>query len=105
MKNLFNELDDFEELDSSSETDLNNLKCKITNYSSHKLCELIVCYRYLGFAKEIAIASMEELAKRRINGDQFDFESEIEKSLKDLPVLDFKIPDLRTILNQVTGKK
>lgn len=73
----------------------------IPNFSSEKLCSMIACHRYLGFSEEIAIASMEELGKRRINGDAFEFEQFIDNCLADLPPLSFNTPDLRQLIQQI----
>lgn len=80
--------------------DLENIN--ISDYDSKKLCEIIVCNRYLGINKNLALQCMTELANRRINGDSFEFELFIEESFKELPVLNFKIPDLNSVL-QVIG--
>jgi hypothetical protein len=48
---------------------------------------------------------MEELSKRRLAGDTFHFESYIDKVYNELPVLDFSIPDIRSVLQQAIGKK
>jgi hypothetical protein len=80
--------------------DLEQVKKKIPEFSSAKLCEMIVCDRYFDFEKNIAVICMEELAKRRLDGDDFDFESHIDAAHAELPPLNFDMPDLRTILNQ-----
>lgn len=86
--------------------DLDKVLENLPSYSNEKLCEMIVCDRYLGFGKKIDVMCMEELAKRRIAGDTFNFEKYIEDAQKDLPVLDFSaVPDLRKILNQAIGRK
>lgn len=86
--------------------DLNLIKSKVPEFNSKKLCEMIVCDRYFGFNQDIAVMCMEELAKRRINGDSFDFETSIEDSLKELPPLNISGDfDIRAILNQSIGKK
>ena len=91
------EIDDFDLI--------SHLKTNIKKYNSNKLCEIVVCNRYLGFHAEASILAMEELAKRRIDGDNFDFENKIDSLLKELPVIDFSgLPDFRQILNQVIGK-
>lgn len=61
----------------------------ITKFSIKKLCNIIVADRYLGSLNQEAIMCMEELAKRREAGDEFDYESFIDNELKKLPV--FKI--------------
>jgi hypothetical protein len=48
---------------------------------------------------------MEELAKRRMAGDTFNFESYIDQAYNELPVLDFSMPDIRTVLQQAIGRK
>jgi hypothetical protein len=53
---------------------------------------MIVGYKYLGLYKNIAIMAMQELAKRRANGDSFNFEGYIDSSLKELPSIDLKMP-------------
>lgn len=90
--------------DLDSKLDVNLVKSKIPEYSSEKLCEMIVCDRYLGFNKEIALSCMEELSRRRIAGDSFPFEDYIENSEKDLPPLNFSLPDLRVLLSQLMKK-
>jgi len=60
----------------------------LSQFSSQKLCEVIITYQYLGLMKDEAILAMQELAKRRASGDLFQFETVIEEELKKLP--DFK---------------
>jgi hypothetical protein len=70
----------------------------IKKFSNEKLCEIITSYRYLGIMKDAAILSMEELACRRTNGNEFPYEKKIEELLQTLPKLNtdlkslFKIP-------------
>lgn len=85
--------------------DLDKIKENLPSYSSEKLCEMLVCDRYLGMGKNISIICMEELAKRRMAGDAFNFESHITEIQKELPVLDFTIPDIQEVLNQAIGRK
>lgn len=80
--------------------DLEKVKSMLPTYTNEKLCEMIVCDRYFGFGQRIDIMCMEELAKRRLAGDTFNFESYIEEQYKELPVLDLKTPDLREVLTQ-----
>lgn len=81
--------------------DINDLKDKIPTFDSQKLCEMIICHRYLGFNKDISLLCMNELSIRREAGDPFLFEDYISKSEKELPKLDFSLPDLREILSQL----
>lgn len=85
--------------------DLEIIKNNLPTYSTEKLCEMVVCDRYFGCYKEIAIMCMEELANRRVAGDAFDFETYIDTAFDDLPKLDFSIPDLGDVLRQVIGRK
>lgn len=78
--------------------DIEKIKANISEYDSEKLCEMIVCDRYFGLEQKISAVCMEELAKRRIAGDTFDFETRIDKSLKTLPSLKFVMPDFRSML-------
>lgn len=109
MKNNF--FDDLLNEDSSYEEELTSLdfdkiKENLHQYNNEKLCDMIVCDRYFGFEKKISSICMEELAQRRLNGDNFPFEDYIENSFNDLPKLDLNIPDLRAVLNQaIAGRK
>jgi spore coat protein CotH len=57
--------------------------------SSETLASMIVAYRSLGLFKDQAKKAMIELAKRRDEGDDFDFESFIEAKLNEVPKSDF----------------
>lgn len=98
------EFDEFFNDDSPIEDvklDFDQIKENLPSYSNEKLCEMIVCDRYFGFGQKIDFLCMEELARRRIAGDKFNFEAYIDQSMKELPVLDFSItPDIRQILKQ-----
>lgn len=101
--------DDFDDDDDSemdyTPLDLDVVKAKLPTYSPEKLCEMVVCDRYFGCYKAIALMCMEELASRRIAGDTFDFETYIDKAFNELPRLDFAVPDLGDVLRQVIGRK
>lgn len=85
--------------------DIDIIREKIPTFTSEKLCEMIVCVRYLGLNSDITVACMEELSRRRSDGDIFDFESYVATSQQDLPVLDFTNPDFRTLLAQIAKNK
>lgn len=57
----------------------------LKSFPVKKLCEIIVTARYLGSMKTEAISCMEELARRRSEGETFDYESFIETEVKKLP--------------------
>lgn len=83
------------------------VKATIPLSNSKKLCEMILVNRYFNMSKDITIACMEELAKRRTEGDDFNFEKYIEDSAAKMPVINLKIPDLKDVLSQYVkqGKK
>lgn len=93
-----------EKLPEIVELDLQKVKSLIPQYPKEKLCEMIVCDRYFGFNKEITVMCMEELATRRMKGDDFLFEKYIEESLAKLPPLNFSMPDLRATLTSLVKK-
>ena len=106
------ELEEFfldDEADSEVEDvklDIDQITANAPKYSNQKLCEMIVCDRYFGFEHTVSTICMEELARRRLAGDTFNFEAYIEQTTKELPVLDLSVaPDIRTILNQAISKK
>lgn len=77
------------------EFDLSDFRIKVGTVSSSKLCEIIVTQRYFGMMKEEAIVCMMELSRRRLLGDDFRYEEEIQKVLNTLPK--FKL-DMNSIL-------
>ncbi len=103
------ELEEFFDDDSPIEDvklDMNKVKENLPQYSNEKLCEMIVCDRMFGFQEAISSVCMEELAKRRVAGDTFNFEKYIEQVQSEMPVLDFSVmPDIRTVLHQAIGRK
>jgi hypothetical protein len=80
--------------------DMDKVKENIPKQSNEKLCEMIVCDRYFGFGEKISPLCMEELAKRRIAGDIFDFETYIDQAYKSLPVMPNVVPNIRDVLQQ-----
>lgn len=85
--------------------DMGKVRENITLQSNEKLCEMIVCDRYFGFNEKIAPVCMEELGRRRIAGDTFDFENYIDQAYKSLPVMNNKMPDIREVLKAAIGNK
>ena len=57
----------------------------IETTSSDALAAQVVLYRAVGLSKDIAMLCMAELVKREKDGDDFDYESFIEKHLADIP--------------------
>ena len=99
------DLDADGEMEDLAELNIEEMKSKLPNFQIEKICEIIVCNRYFNFNHELTVYCMQELAKRRAAGDSFNFEEYIENSFKALPVLNVALPDLRTMLTQVVGKK
>ena len=50
---------------------LEDIKNKIPEFTSTRLCEIIVSCRYLNLDNSLTIKCMEELGKRRIAGENF----------------------------------
>lgn len=94
-----------ESCDEDNDIPIIEIKQKIPQFTSAKLCKMIVTSRYLGFAKELEKDCMLELAKRRSDGENFPFEKTIEDDLKSLPAIHFGIPDIRDVLNKAIGSK
>jgi len=105
IESILDSLDEDMENDITDHSDhmttISSLHEKIPNLSSEKLCELIVAYRYLNANKDLAVASMHELSRRRLDGDNFNYELYIENALDSLPKLDFSMPDLRSLISQI----
>jgi hypothetical protein len=82
-------------MSNSDLTAFDEFKAKLPTTDKEKLCEIIACFKYLGCLKEEALACMVELAARRKNGDDFNFEERIQKMIESLPI--FKI-DLQSTI-------
>jgi hypothetical protein len=78
--------------------ELEEFSKSLDKMSNNKLCEIIVANRYLGILRDIAILCMEELAKRRLNGDSFLYEQHIEQILSTLPKINL---DLNQIMKKM----
>jgi len=94
---------DEEDLNFPIKIDMQEVIAKLPEYSMEKLCDIVICDRYLGFNQDLAVACMEELGRRRVLGDPFDFEDYIEREYKSLPKIDSSMPDLQTILTNAVG--
>jgi hypothetical protein len=104
MTNEYDTLDDSSEIEYKP-LDIDLMRKNIPTYSSEKLCEIIVCDRYFGCFREIAVICMEELANRRGAGNDFNFEEYIETAFKKLPELNLVGINLRDVLTQAIGRK
>lgn len=90
-----------ENSDKPIELDENKATENIARYTSIKLADIIITYRYFGLYEKLSIYAMEELAKRRELGDHFKYEEYIETNLTSLPSLEFKMTDLNTLLSSL----
>ena len=72
---------------------------EVPDADSKVLAVHIIAYRVIGINKELSIACMEELAKRRSNGDSFNYEEYIESKIKDFPR--FKNMDMVNVTNNI----
>lgn len=66
---------------------------------SKALAAMVVVYRHLHLEKEQAIACMEELVKRKANGDDFDYEGYISDNLKEMPSSQMGSKEKNMIMN------
>lgn len=73
---------------------MTDFKDNLPKTSNTKLCEIVVANRYLGVMREEAIMCMEELARRRAEGDMFEYEKHIEQLLASLPKFNLDVKNL-----------
>ena len=66
----------------------------VSSFDSEKLCSLVACNRYIAMDKNMEVLAMQELAKRRQAGDNFNFESKIEEYSKRFIPIDTNIPQV-----------
>ncbi len=88
---------------------MDKVRDSVPNCTSEKLCEMIVCERYLSFGEKVSPICMEELVRRRVAGDDFDFESYIDQAHKKLPVINLNPnldlqKNLKQAMEAVKGK-
>lgn len=64
---------------------------KIKKLSSNSICELIVVYRNFNFDNSTVDNLMKELSRRRLAGDNFDFESKLNSIVKEIEEIKSKV--------------
>lgn len=69
----------------------------LTGLSSQVLAAWIISYKLIGVNQELAQKCMEELTRRRLTGDTFNFEEYIENKLKELT------PEKAVNMNEITN--
>lgn len=80
---------------------IDEIKKNIADYSTIKLCEMVISCRYLNLDEEIIILCMTELGSRRSAGDDFKFENFIDEKLKELPEINLSIADFKGLANSI----
>lgn len=58
---------------------------EIGDADSKLLAANVVAYKVLGMKKDLAVACMAELSKRRLGGESFDYEDYIESEVAKIP--------------------
>lgn len=103
MKNILNHnILSPEEFDQSGDVfTTDQMKELLPIFSEIKLADIIVMDRYIGLYPELAVEAMKELSNRRINGNNFKYEEYIETTLKELPDLNFTLPEISSILDSL----
>ena len=79
--------DDLDNLDHEEKKRLikESQMASIATSASKTLAAYVVVYRSLGMNKDISIACMEELMKRKAAGDDYDFEAYIDEEVAKIP--------------------
>lgn len=84
---------DEEEFEEQTKNALLHKADAIPNATSETLAAHIVLYKALNIGREFAILCMEELARRRSNGDDFEYEDYIKTKIAEIPkptIVDYK---------------
>lgn len=77
------------------------IRTMLPNFPGAKLADIIITSRYIGLYKELAVDAMQELSNRRLAGDSFQYEQYIDDNLQALPKIDFTLPNIASLLDQV----
>ena len=64
---------------------MENEELNVNEATNETLCNIIICFQYTGLFEERSLECMEELVRRRENGDDFPFETIIEEGVNKLP--------------------
>jgi len=70
----------------------NKFRLNLQTYSSEKIADMIISFRYLKSSFDIQILCMQELARRRTLGEEFNFEDYIDEKLSSLPKIQLNLP-------------
>lgn len=63
------------------------LQAAVKTVQSKVLASYVVAYRTLGYNKQLAILCMSELARRRKEGEDFEYEKFIDEEIQKVPKL------------------
>ncbi len=72
--------------------------------SSEYLSTIVASNRYLKINPQMEILCMQELAKRRSNGDNYPFEEKIEEYVKQFTPIETNIPEIFSMFSGLFGK-
>ncbi len=78
---------------------------KIEERSSEVLVIQVVAYRVFGSDRDGAEEAMNELSRRRDEGDDFPFEATIEEKIKELPVVEDNSKQLGLLFSMMKNFK
>lgn len=82
LEDIFTDLESTEETSSASEEEILN---NIPNMSSLNLCHMVIMDKIFNFNRNFHIHALQELEKRKFNGDPFDYQLHIKEQSSLLP--------------------
>jgi hypothetical protein len=80
------------------EFSIEEFKKNLHSFKNEKLCTIIASSNALKLNKDTSTLCMQELASRRIKGENFDFEGYIEQLSSTFPKVDLTPPSLLDII-------
>lgn len=72
--------------------------------SNEYLSTIVASNRYLKINPKMEILCMQELAKRRSNGDNYPFEEKIEEYVKQFTPIETNVPEIFSMFSGLFGK-
>lgn len=101
---LMKDLSEEEQVVGSDQSNIEISPEILKTFSSEKICSLIASNRYLRFSDSLEVLAMQELAQRRIDGDNFEFENLIKEYSSTFVPINIKLPDLMKIAAEYRKK-
>jgi hypothetical protein len=80
---------------------ITQLTKNIDDYETNKVCAIVVAAKYFGNNQSVIRLCMQNLSKRRDNGDSFNFEEYIEAEYNKLPHFNKKSFDAQDIMKGI----